>query len=30
METLRRMGFLIGWADNYNDAIRWIEKVVMQ
>lgn len=28
METLRKMGFLVGWVDNYNSAIRWIEKVI--
>ena len=30
METLRKMGFLAGWADNYDSAIRWIEKVITQ
>jgi hypothetical protein len=30
MDRLHAMGFLVGWADNYDSAIRWIEKVITQ
>ena len=28
METLRKMGYLVGWADNEAAAVRWVKKVI--